>query len=93
MSCPSETLSHRQKPVEPGISYLYCLCWRPLERAALASDAKEIYDEAMNATYNLDFNIAERGYETLTRTIRKSGLLDALASLLWYEDRLRSGRS
>src|SRR5438034_9270025 len=37
-----------------------------LVQSALADDAKQIYEAATNALYNLDFNTAEHGFETLT---------------------------
>src|SRR5690348_11865639 len=33
---------------------------------AAPADPKQIYDRATDALYNLDFNIAQRDYETLT---------------------------
>jgi tetratricopeptide (TPR) repeat protein len=57
----------------------------PLE-AAFASDAQEIYDQAMNASYNLDFETAERGYETLTRDYPENpDYWNALASVMWLK--------
>src|SRR5438094_5602122 len=38
-----------------------------LVQSALAADAKQIYEEATNALYNLDFTTAEAASETLTR--------------------------
>src|SRR5438874_4884202 len=57
----------------------------PLE-AAVASDAQEIYDQAVNASYNLDFETAERGYETLTRDYPENpDYWNALASVMWLK--------
>src|SRR5215831_2731369 len=60
------------------------------EHAALASDAKEIYEQAMNASYNLDFNAAERGYESLTRDFPDNpDYWNALASVIWLKIALK----
>ena len=60
------------------------------EHAALAADAKEIYEQAMNASYNLDFNTAERGYESLTRDYPDNpDYWNALASVLWLKTALK----
>jgi tetratricopeptide (TPR) repeat protein len=86
MSCLSEIRSRRQRAGRAGFLLLLfaVLVLAPFERAVFASDAKEIYDQAMNASYNLDFNIAERGYETLTHDYPENpDYWNALASLLW----------
>src|SRR2546426_12407608 len=84
MSCQSETRSHRQRTGRAGFLLFVLLVLAPFERVALASDAKEIYDQAVNASYNLDFNIAERGYETLTRDYPDNpDYWNALASAIW----------
>jgi predicted Zn-dependent protease len=60
------------------------------DQAALASDAKEIYEQAMNASYNLDFNTAERGYESLTRDYPDNpDYWNALASVIWLKIALK----
>ena len=55
-------------------------------RSALAADPKQIYDEATNALYNLDFNTAQRGYETLTREHAENpDYWNGLASAIWLK--------
>src|SRR3989441_7442687 len=55
-------------------------------RSALAADPKQIYDEATNALYNLDFNTAQRGYETLTREYPDNpDYWNGLASAIWLK--------
>jgi tetratricopeptide (TPR) repeat protein len=52
--------------------------------AAFATDAKEIYDQATNASYNLDFETAERGFEALTQDYPDNpDYWNALASVRW----------
>src|SRR5262245_22054641 len=52
--------------------------------AASAADPKVVYDEATNALYNLDFNTAERAYESLTRDYPDNpDYWNALASSIW----------
>jgi tetratricopeptide (TPR) repeat protein len=49
-----------------------------------AADPKQLYDESTNALYNLDFNTAQRGYETLTRDYPDNpDYWNALASSIW----------
>jgi len=53
-------------------------------QSAAAADPKEIYDQSTEALYNLDFNTAERGYETLTREYSDNpDYWNALASSIW----------
>jgi len=55
-------------------------------QSALAADPKQIYDEATNALYNLDFNTAQRGYETLTREHPDNpDYWNGLASAIWLK--------
>jgi tetratricopeptide (TPR) repeat protein len=55
-----------------------------LKTVAFAADAKEIYDQATNASYNLDFETAERGFETLTQDYPDNpDYWNALASVRW----------
>src|ERR1051326_6655792 len=62
----------------------------PFEHVALAADAKEMYEQAMNASYNLDFNTAERGYESLTRDYPDNpDYWNALASVFWLKTALK----
>jgi len=62
----------------------------PVEHAAFGSDAKELYEQAMNASYNLDFTTAERGYESLTRDYPDNpDYWNALASVLWLKIALK----
>jgi tetratricopeptide (TPR) repeat protein len=76
----------------PGRAVLFLLivlALAPVEGAVFASDAKEIYDKAMNASYNLDFNGAERGYETLTQEYPDNpDYWNALASVIWLKTAL-----
>src|SRR5690242_17883214 len=51
-----------------------------------AADPKQIYEDATNALYNLDFSTAERGYETLTRDHPENpDYWNALASAVWLK--------
>jgi tetratricopeptide (TPR) repeat protein len=51
---------------------------------AAAVDPKEVYDRSTNSLYNLDFNIAQSGYETLTREHPDNPeYWTALASSIW----------
>src|SRR3989442_1463570 len=53
---------------------------------AFAADPKEIYNQATNALYNLDFSTAERGYETLTHDYPQNpDYWNALASAVWLK--------
>src|SRR5256712_8331357 len=55
-----------------------------LVQSALAADAKQIYEEATNALYNLDFTTAEHGFETLTHDYSDNpDYWNALASAIW----------
>lgn len=61
-----------------------------LEQAVFASDPKDSYNLAMNASYNLDFATAERGYEALTREYPDNpDYWNALASVLWLKIALK----
>ena len=54
--------------------------------SAAAADPKQIYQEATDALYNLDFSIAERGYESLTRDYPDNpDYWNALASSIWLK--------
>src|SRR5213594_652623 len=58
-------------------------------QSVFAADAKHVFEEATNALYNLDFNTAERDYETLTRDYPDNpDYWNALASAIWV--RIRS---
>src|SRR5579862_7751619 len=75
---------------KPVLLLLVLLALAGLERAALASDPKEIYEQAMNASYNLDFTTAERAYETLTREYPDNPeYWNALASVIWLRIALK----
>ena len=51
---------------------------------ATAADPKLIYDQSTDALYNLDFNTAQRGYETLTHDYPNNpDYWNALASSIW----------
>jgi tetratricopeptide (TPR) repeat protein len=70
--------------------FLILFALAPFEHAALASDANEIYEQAMNASYNLDFYTAERGYESLTRDYPDNpDYWNALASVIWLKIALK----
>jgi tetratricopeptide (TPR) repeat protein len=64
----------------PGLLLLvFCL-------PAAAADPQVIYRESTDALYNLDFNIAQRGYETLTREYPDNpDYWNALASSIWLK--------
>ena len=52
--------------------------------AAAAVDPKLIYDQSTDALYNLDFNTAQHGYETLTRDYPDNpDYWNALAASIW----------
>jgi tetratricopeptide (TPR) repeat protein len=54
--------------------------------SAAAVDPKQTYDRSSNALYNLDFNTAEKGYETLTREYPDNpDYWNALASAIWLK--------
>ena len=56
----------------------------PFVQSVLAADAKQIYEEATNALYNLDFSTAEHTYETLTRDYPDNpDYWNAVASAIW----------
>src|SRR5437762_7700775 len=67
--------------------FSFCVCAVTaafLIQSAGAADPKEIYDQSTEALYNLDFNTAERGYETLTREYSDNpDYWNALASSIW----------
>jgi tetratricopeptide (TPR) repeat protein len=51
-----------------------------------AVDPKQLYDKSTDAMYNLDFNTAQAGYETLTREYPDNpDYWNALASSLWLK--------
>ncbi len=55
-----------------------------LVQSALAADAKQTYEEATNALYNLDFTTAEHGFETLTHDYSDNpDYWNGLASAIW----------
>jgi tetratricopeptide (TPR) repeat protein len=52
--------------------------------SALATDPKLLYEQSTDALYNLDFNTAQQGYETLTREYPDNpDYWNALASSIW----------
>src|SRR5262249_55650150 len=71
-----------------GIMFRRCL---PLSLMVLAcclaspaADPKLVFDEATDALYNLDFNTAQHGYETLTRDYPENpDYWNALAASFW----------
>src|ERR1700747_3537334 len=70
--------------------FLILLQLAQLEQAAFASDPKDSYNLAMNASYNLDFATAEHGYEALTREYPDNpDYWNALASVLWLKIALK----
>ena len=59
---------------------------------AAPADPKQIYDPSTDALYNLDFNIAQRGYETLTHDYPDNpDYWNALASSIWSKISDRCG--
>src|SRR5262245_29858625 len=51
---------------------------------ATAADPKLLYDQSTDALYNLDFNTAQHGYETLTHDYPDNpDYWNALASSIW----------
>src|SRR6266571_3815310 len=55
-----------------------------LVQSALAADAMQIYEKATSALYNLDFNTAEHGFETLTHDYSDNpDYWNGLASAIW----------
>jgi tetratricopeptide (TPR) repeat protein len=57
-----------------------CCLW------AVTTDPKLAYDQATDALYNLDFTIAQQGYETLTREYPDNpDYWNALASSIWLK--------
>ena len=54
--------------------------------AATAVDPRQLYEQSSNALYNLDFDTAERGYETLTHDFPDNpDYWNALASAIWLK--------
>jgi tetratricopeptide (TPR) repeat protein len=52
--------------------------------SALGADPQVVYQQSTDALYNLDFNTAQRGYETLTREYPDNpDYWNALASSIW----------
>ena len=52
--------------------------------ATAATDPKLIYDQSTDALYNLDFNTAQHGYETLTHDYPDDpDYWNALAASIW----------
>src|SRR4051794_16021643 len=57
-----------------------------LVAGAAAVDPKQLYVQSTDAMYNLDFNTAQRGYETLTRDYPENpDYWNALASSIWLK--------
>jgi len=57
-----------------------------VQYAAAEADPNQIYRESTNALYNLDFSIAQSGYETLTREYPDNpDYWNALASSIWLK--------
>src|ERR1043165_5509 len=52
----------------------------------LAAEVPKLYQESTDALYNLDFNIAQRGFEELTRQSPDNpDYWNALASTIWLK--------
>src|SRR6266581_312869 len=52
--------------------------------SAATVDPKQLYEQSTDAMYNLDFNTAQHGYETLTRDHPDNpDYWNALASSIW----------
>jgi tetratricopeptide (TPR) repeat protein len=65
------------------LTVVFCLCL-PIALAAAPADPKQIYDEANEALYNLDFNKAEPSFAQLTRDYPANpDYWNALASTVW----------
>src|SRR5215510_8953006 len=63
---------------------LLCLFLLRFCLTASAADPKLIYDQATDALYNLDFNTAQHGYETLTHDYPQNpDYWNALAASMW----------
>src|ERR1043166_2374202 len=63
------------------LSVIVLLC---LGLTAFATDPKQLYDQSTDALYNLDFNTAQSGYETLTKEYPDNpDYWNALASSIW----------
>ena len=68
------------------LSVLTILVLALSSQRAIAADPKQIYDQATNALYNLDFSTAERSYETLTHDYPENpDYWNALASAVWLK--------
>src|SRR3989449_10226218 len=73
-----------QPAIRVSVLSLAVIVLIPVSRSALAADAQQIFEEATNALYNLDFSTAERGYEMLTRDYPDNpDYRNALASAIW----------
>src|SRR5215831_11090386 len=61
-----------------------CLLFCGVCVAGAATDPQTLYQQSTDALYNLDFNIAQQGYETLTREYPDNpDYWNALASSIW----------
>ena len=73
-----------------GLLLVVFLVVAPLHSALFAIDAKELYDQATTASYNLDFETAERGFEALTQEYPDNpDYWNALASVRWLKIALK----
>src|SRR5438094_3819739 len=73
-----------------GLLLVVFLIVAPWHSALFAIDARELYDQATNASYNLDFEPAERGFETLTQEYPENpDYWNALASVRWLKIALK----
>jgi tetratricopeptide (TPR) repeat protein len=63
---------------------LFCVTFLAVCLSAVAADPKFVYDQSTDALYNLDFNTAQRGYETLTHEYPDNpDYWNALAASVW----------
>jgi tetratricopeptide (TPR) repeat protein len=64
--------------------FMSAVIGRPYRIFAAAADPKLIYDQSTDALYNLDFNTAQHGYETLTHDYPDNpDYWNALAASIW----------
>src|SRR5215510_9084427 len=63
---------------------VFCLIFLTYCLTAVAVDPKLLYDHSTEALYNLDFNTAQHGYETLTHDYPENpDYWNALAASMW----------
>jgi tetratricopeptide (TPR) repeat protein len=86
MSYPSATRDCIQTIHRGALVFVALFVLSFFGQFAVAADPKQIYDEATDALYNLDFNTAQHGYETLTREHPENpDYWNGLASAIWLK--------